>query len=87
MGPRLRPRRPGADQAASWSGPPDFVRTKRVAEGDKAETPESRAVRLTEAEVEVLLKACRKYRASLAVYLKSGEAEAKIIDGIIRKLS
>ena len=58
-----------------------------MAQGDKTETSEARAVSLTEAEIAVLLKACRKYRVSLAVYLKSGEAEARVIDEIIRKLS
>jgi len=58
-----------------------------VAEGDKGGISESRAVSLTEAEIVILLKACRKYRGSLPVYLKSGEAEVKVVDGIIRKLS
>jgi len=42
---------------------------------------------LTVAEVQVLLKACTRYRALLPIYLRSCEEELSILDSVIRKLS
>ncbi|HEY7697882.1 MAG TPA: hypothetical protein VIE88_05665 [Vicinamibacteria bacterium] len=33
-----------------------------------------------------MLKACRKYRGTLPVYLQSAQAQVALVDGIIRKL-
>jgi hypothetical protein len=37
-------------------------------------------------EVALLLKACRKYRGSLPVYLQSVQAEVALVDQIVSKL-
>jgi hypothetical protein len=37
-------------------------------------------------EVSLLLKACRKYRRSLPVYLQSVQEEVALVDGVIQKL-
>jgi hypothetical protein len=44
------------------------------------------SVELTPLEIEVLLKACRDYRRSIPVYLKSREPELAIIDRVTEKL-
>jgi hypothetical protein len=47
----------------------------------------STALTLSVAEREALLKACRHYRATLPVYLKSGAQDAAIIADLIQKLT
>ena len=42
---------------------------------------------LSSAEKSVLLQACKDYRASLPSYLRSKQAEMKILEELIRKLS
>ncbi len=42
---------------------------------------------LSEAEREILLKACTKYLNSIPVYLKAGEAERAAVAALIKKLS
>ena len=42
---------------------------------------------LKKAEREILLKACRLYRARIPNYLKSKQAEFQMMDNIIRKLT
>jgi len=37
-------------------------------------------------EIAILLKACRKYRGSIPVYLQSVQAELALVDEIIRRL-
>ena len=46
-----------------------------------------RTLSFTKAEIESLLKACKKYRATLPAYLQSAAAELRVMDGLIRKLS
>jgi hypothetical protein len=41
---------------------------------------------LTEAERELLLKACQRYRSSIPAYLKSREEERERLDRLIEKL-
>ncbi len=38
-------------------------------------------------EVGVILRACRKYRANIPVYLESVKPEMHAVDDVIRKLS
>ena len=56
---------------------------KKVSETD------SQAVRitLTQAERELLLKACMKYRYKIPAYIQSRQAEVKTLNAIVRKLS
>ncbi len=42
---------------------------------------------LSRTERSVLLQACKDYRASLPSYLKSKQAEMRILEELIRKLS
>jgi len=42
---------------------------------------------LTEAEKELLLKACKKYRYTIPAYLESRQAELQVMDALINKLS
>ncbi len=42
---------------------------------------------LDTAEREILLKACRMYRARIPSYLKSKQAEIQMVDNIIQKLT
>ena len=37
-------------------------------------------------EVEVLLKACKRYRASLPPYLQAKQAEIELVNNLVRKL-
>jgi len=46
-----------------------------------------RRLDLNTAEKEILLKACRMYRASIPSYLKSKQAEIKMMDNIIEILT
>ncbi len=48
---------------------------------------ESAPLSLSEAEREILLKACRKYLNSIPAYLKAGEAERSAVAALIKKLS
>ena len=47
----------------------------------------NRRVDLHASEIELLLKACRKYRARLPAYLQSAKEETGLADSIIAKLS
>ncbi len=44
-------------------------------------------VALETEEVGVILRACRKYRANMPVYLESVKPEMHAVDDVIRKLS
>jgi hypothetical protein len=52
-----------------------------------ASNRQSIQVVLTEAEIEVLLKAVKRYRQKIPSYIKSSEVELHHIDEIIKKLS
>lgn len=41
---------------------------------------------LTETEIEVVLKACKKYRSTIPGYIKSKQAEIDILDDLVQKL-
>ena len=41
---------------------------------------------LTPAEVEVVIRACRKYRQTIPVYIESRREEAQVIDSVLKKL-
>lgn len=47
---------------------------------------DDRRVDLQAAEVDILLKACRKYRASIPSYLQSVQAELAMVTELLRKL-
>jgi len=53
----------------------------------EASSPRSLQVILTEAEREVLLKACKKYRYTIPGYIRSKQLEIRVVDAIIHKLS
>lgn len=57
----------------------------RTMEGDDVPRNGCR-VDLQAAEVELLLKACQKYRSTLPVYLRSAQEEMKIADELLEKL-
>lgn len=67
------------------------IRTQgaKASASKKKKTSSSRSARviLTEVEREVLLKACKKYRYTIPVYIKSRQPEIDILDAIIGKLS
>jgi hypothetical protein len=46
-----------------------------------------RTVQLTEAERELLIKACQRFRAGIPAYLKSREDERATLDALLAKLS
>ena len=46
----------------------------------------AKRIHFTEAEVELLLKACAEYRAGLPIYLQSSREELSILDSLIHKL-
>jgi hypothetical protein len=48
---------------------------------------QSLKVLLTETEKQVLLKACERYRHSIPSYLQSSQAELRIVERIIERLS
>ena len=56
---------------------------------DSADDSSGRALALTlsAAERQALLKACRHYKATLPVYLKSAAQDAAIISNLIQKLT
>ena len=58
-----------------------------MAKGEDDKASEAGGLSFTRAEIELLLKACSKYRSVIPIYLKSSEAELRLIDAIIRKLS
>ncbi len=41
---------------------------------------------LTPEELEVVLKACRKYRQTIPIYLESRKGEVRDIDSVLRQL-
>ncbi len=53
----------------------------------KASNPQSLQISLTEAEREVLLEACKRYRYKIPAYIRSKEPELRLVDEIIAKLS
>jgi hypothetical protein len=54
---------------------------------EEASRPRPLQVILTEAEREVLLKACKRYRYMIPGYIRSRQPEICVIDAIIHKLS
>ena len=56
-------------------------------EKDKATGSRSGSIVLTRVEIELLLKACAKYRYGLPAYLKSKQLEIDTLDGIVAKLA
>jgi len=54
---------------------------------EKTSSPRPLQDILTDAEREVLLKACRKYRCTIPGYIKSKQPEIHAVDAIIQKLS
>ncbi len=57
----------------------------RTVDGDKVPASGCR-VDLQAAEVELLLKACQKYRSTLPGYLLSAQEEMKLAEEILEKL-
>jgi len=53
----------------------------------KAISPRSVKIVLTQAEKELLLKACVKYRYTIPAYIQSAQPEVDRLDAIIDKLS
>jgi hypothetical protein len=45
-----------------------------------------RTLQLTEAERELLIKACQRYKAGIPAYLKSREDERATLDALLAKL-
>ncbi|NIS71281.1 MAG: hypothetical protein GTO12_20775 [Proteobacteria bacterium] len=58
-----------------------------VSKKGKASSPRSLQVILTEAERELLIKACKKYRYTIPGYIRSKQPEVRVVDAIIHKLS
>lgn len=58
-----------------------------MTDDEKDESGGERIFRLTEAEHEILVKVCKRYRASLPSYLQSGKREQDLIDSVLKKLS
>jgi hypothetical protein len=58
-----------------------------VTSGNESEGEPGPVLQLTEAEREILLKACQRYRAGIPAYLKSREEERLALDVLIEKLS
>jgi hypothetical protein len=54
---------------------------------DDSEGQATRALDLTAEEVEVLLKALRRYRNSIPIYLKSNQRELRVLDELLERLS
>lgn len=48
---------------------------------------QSMRIILTQAEKEILLKACAKYRNTIPAYLQSRQDEVETLNAIVRKLS
>ena len=49
--------------------------------------PKAKRIDLDEAELRLLLKACKKYRGSVPSYLQSAQPDLRLLDAVIRKLS
>ena len=56
---------------------------KKVSETDS----QTVRIALTQAERELLLKACMKYRYTIPAYLQSRQAEVETLNAIVNKLS
>ena len=54
---------------------------------DDSEGQATRAFDFTADDVEVLLKALRRYRSSIPIYLKSHERELRVLDELLERLS
>jgi hypothetical protein len=54
---------------------------------DSADGSGGCALTLTQAERELLLRACQRYRAAVPTYLKSKEGERRLLDSLIEKLA
>lgn len=55
-------------------------------EEDEGSTSSARRVALEPSEMALLLRACRKYRASLPSYLRSAQPELALTDELMKKL-
>lgn len=55
--------------------------------GTHAGNASERRLDLNPTAREILLKACRMYRARIPIYLQSKQAEIQIVDNIIQKLT
>ena len=65
----------------------DFVPRKKVAKKDALNKANlTLQLGLSSFEKEILLKACKNYRARIPSYLLSKQSELKAIDRIIKKL-
>ncbi len=53
---------------------------------DDSEAQATRAFDLTAEDVEVLLKALRRYRSTIPIYLKSRERELRVLTELLEKL-
>ena len=54
---------------------------------DRETDSQSMRIVLTQAEKELLLKACTKYRYTIPAYLQSRQAEVDTLNAIVSKLS
>jgi hypothetical protein len=62
---------------------PPSEKDKKVSETDS----QTVRITLTQAERELLHKACMKYRYTIPAYLQSRQAEAETLNAVIKKLS
>jgi hypothetical protein len=46
-----------------------------------------RQLSVTQEELDLLLKVCKRHRSAMPLYLQSAKHELDVVDGIIRKLS
>ncbi len=74
-----------AKKTKGTASPPGNGSTRQDGGGDNVPANGCR-VDLQAAEVELLLKACQKYRATLPGYLLSAQEEMEIIDELLEKL-
>ena len=58
-----------------------------MADSEEKAQPEKKRIDLVEAEIAILLEACRRFRSTLPSYLQSKQRELELIDGLMRKLS
>jgi len=52
---------------------------------DEAPAP-ARTLELSPQETSLLIRACRKYRSSLPIYLRTAREEVSLLDGILGRL-
>ena len=65
----------------------DQSSTKQAEEERVSEVLEATPVLLSEEEKKLLLKACKRFRGSIPIYLHSGKLDAQLLDTAIVKLS